>query len=228
MRAHLAMLGLLCLSSTAVADDDLPGFDHALHWQLEPGMRVGSMYLDGQSVGGVGGMLDAGVRYGRVMVLLDLSEVGVDASSLATTERVRLAGGAADGASDGTLDCVGVAARWYLARATESGDAAPLVLGDAWLSAGVGRQTYTWTAGGVLGRNDVMFGVGGTFGMHAGGWTADTRRWWGGTTMAFYVIYARRDDGMQAVACGGPCDMATAPSRDDRTLLLDWSVPFGK
>lgn len=218
------VLVLLAVSRVARADDDLPAFDHTLHWQAEPGLRVGGLRLDGQTVGSVGASLMFGARLGRVMLVADLSEMNAS-SSAGDSPSSALGASATQPGSGGTMDRVGGALRVYIAREVLASD---MLIGDGWVTVGAGRETFTWDGGGVLSRGDAMVGLGGTFGLHGGTWHADERRWWGGMTCALYLVYAKRVDGIQPVACAGPCDMATRPSSYDRSIVFDTSIPFGK
>jgi hypothetical protein len=222
MRAALTAMALIAATRVARADD-VPGFDDAIHWQLEPSVRVGSIRLDGTSVGNFGLALDAGVRIGRAMLVVQASEHFVSSDQgVAVTSAM---GGAASAAgSDGTMDRIGAQLRVYFARAVDQ----EMLVGDGWLGVGVGRETFSWSAGGVLARNDVDLAVGGTLGFHGDHWKADQHRWWGGMTYALHVVLARRVDGLQPIACGGPCDMATRPPALDRTILFDTVFPFGQ
>ena len=91
---------------------------------------------------------------------------------------------------------------------------------SVWAEAGVGVQHVTWDAGGVWTRPDLAFGVGTS--MYGQG---DHKH--GGLTIGFRVTLARRDNASGVPICAGPCDMATAPSGWDRSIMFDMTLLFG-
>ena len=140
---HL-VLAIMLFATTARADDDeVPGFDATWHWQLEPGMRMGSVRLDGSTVGNLGGVVTAGVRLHRVMLAVELSELSVTAAAGVSLTAASGGPTAPPAGSSGTLDRFAALARVYLARKVESFD----VLGDAWIAAGVGHERFSWDVG---------------------------------------------------------------------------------
>ena len=218
---QLRMVAVLALAPSIARADE--AFDEMLHWQIEPAFRFGPVRLDGQTVGFIGGALDLGVRFRRFALVADLAEMSVEAETapaLTIAQGVAMPGLVAG--SGGTMDRFGMTGRYYFTRMVDHD-----VLGDAWVGLGVGREVFEWDVGGTLARTDLLLAIGGTFGGHQD-FRRDERRWWMGTSFVLNVIYARRGDGLQPFACGGPCDVATRPSGFDRTIAVDWSFPFGK
>jgi hypothetical protein len=205
--------------SGSAAADDLPAFDRVLHWQLEPALRMGPVRLDGQSVGFIGAAVDLGVRYDHLAIAIDLAEMEVTSTSSPLDTR----GAVSSSGSDGTMDRIAAMLRYDALRTLDTD-----MVADAWIAAGVGRELFEWDSGGYLARTDVAISIGAVLGMHGSDWQRDQRRWWGGTGVALSIVYARRDDGLQPIACGGPCDVATRPSGYDRSIWVDWTFPFGK
>lgn len=212
-------LVLVTLWSRSAAADDPSAFDRVLHWQLEPALRFGPVRLDGQSVGFIGAAVDLGVRYDRLAIAIDLSEMDVTSTSSPLDTR----GTVGSTGSSGTMDRIAAMLRYDALRTIDTD-----MVADAWIAAGVGRELFEWDTGGYLTRNDFAVSVGAVLGVHGGDWQRDQRRWWGGTGIALSIVYARRDDGIQPIACGGPCDVATRPSAYDRSIWIDWTFPFGK
>jgi hypothetical protein len=208
---------LVAASSVAAADE--------LHWQVEPSMRIGSVRLDGDSVGQVGGSIDIGARVHRLAFVLELAEMNVSATSgqLVAAERGMVP--IDTPGSGGTMDRVGGAVRWYFAH--HPGNSHDPIA-DAWVQAGIGRELFTWDIGGYLGRTDVAFEIGGDIGMVSDAWHEDRRGWWGAMALSLEIIYARRVDGVQPVSCGGPCDTPSRPAGYDRSIIGAMTIPFGK
>jgi hypothetical protein len=214
---NLAKLIILLAPAIARADAH-PDFDDHLHWQLEPTVRMAIVRLNGSGIDSIGGALAVGARWSRLMIALEASEMFVEAPAGLTATEPHGGDVASAPGSGGTLDRYAALARFYILHKVGNSD--PLLV-DAWVAAGLGRERFAWDTGGTLDRNDVELAVGSSFGAHGDAW-------WGGMTIALRIIYARRKDGLQSIACGGPCDVATRPSSLDRTIALDLTFPFGK
>lgn len=218
MRCFRFVLVAIVWSGVAAADD-LPVFDHALHWQLEPALRIGPVRLDGQTVGLFGAAVDLVVRYDHLAIAIDFAEMDVTSTSSPLDTRTT----AVSVGSGGSMGRIAAMLRYDALRKVDRN-----VVADAWVAAGVGREVFDWDRGGALARNDVAVSIGALLGGHGGDWQRGQRRWWGGAGIALSVVYAPRNDGIQPIACGGPCDAASRPSSFDRSIWIDWTSPFGK
>ncbi len=160
--------------------------------------------------------LDVGRRFGDLVLLAEYNYLGVGEDSSSST---------------GTMSRVGLVARYSLLRtsggADHRGRRGPLS-GDFWLEAGGGVQRVAWDAGGVLTRPDAVLGVGWQLDGVIGG--DDPRPRYYGPYVAVRAHLARApepgDDVMPT--CGGPCDRATRPSRNNVGLFFHFGINWGR
>lgn len=179
-------------------------------WEGDVGLRFGSIDFDGRGafVFGLQGL--AGVGYGRFAVLAEFADGGTSAPDPVPTL-------AMSDTTDGNWKRFGGRVRYSLLRHRDTPRGDPEA--ELWIEGGVGRQHVTWDVGGVLDRNDVMVGVGGTLGDHG-------PRHHGGITFDLVALYTRSHD-QDGPTCGGPCDMPTLPPRIMRSLMFDIGIAFG-
>jgi len=175
--------------------------------------RIG-MLVGGGDVGDVSGpsngvQVAVGARYGDVTGLAEYDYVTENDPDDATTAR------------HGDMSRAGVVARWSLFR---SGNDAPVAV-DYWVEAGGGYERITWAPGGVLDRPDLVLG----FGAELDGQVhRDTGTRHIGSWIGLRAIVARAPDAGLPPACGGPCTMATPPSRDDVAFYFTWGMHWGR
>jgi hypothetical protein len=185
-------------------------------WRLAGaiGVGFGSFLVDGHDVGTVTqGHLDGGLRNGRLLVFAgyDLMSLTLPADALALRGVLDPSNGR------GLMHRLGANARYSYGRAgcRDTGV-------DLWAEAGVGIEHVRWDAGGTWSRPDLALGLGAS-------WWGLGEKQHGGLSAGLRITLARRDDvAGAAVACGGPCDVATPPTGWDRSFLFDVKLMFGK
>ena len=94
--------------------------------------------------------------------------------------------------------------------------------GDLWLEAGAGYERVTWREGGVLYRPDLALG----FGVELDTKHARARHL--GWYLGFRSVLARAPEASGPSTCGGPCTMATPPSRNDVSLFFIAGLHWGR
>lgn len=98
---------------------------------------------------------------------------------------------------------------------------------DFWGEAGLGYEHVDWRQGGVLDRPSLELAIGFDMGGR-GDRDASGKRHEAGYYMAFRTQIAEAPDQPGVMAtCGGPCDVATTPSRTDVTMFWDFGLHFG-
>lgn len=211
--ASIAVLATLSLPSLARADEiavasDTPQTPHRIEARI--GMLVGAGDV-GDVTGPSSGLHVAiGARYGEVTGMAEYDYLGVrDADDDMAHRR-------------GDLSRAGLVARWSLFHTDES---AP-VAGDYWAEAGVGYEHVSWDPGGVLERPDLVVGFGAELDGHAYFTTPHPRHI--GMWLGFRAIVARAPATDLPAVCGGPCTMATPPSRNDVGLYFSWGMHWGR
>ena len=211
--ACTALAALLVLPTTAALAEPAiatssPPTDHRIE------ARIG-MLTGGGDVGDVTGPshgvhVALGARFGEVTGMAEYDYLTV---------------GDGDGAAmprHGDLSRAGVVARWSLFHTQPDTPAGV----DMWAEAGAGVERVAWDPGGVLDRPDLVLGFGAELDGHPY-WTSDHPRHLG-MWIGFRAILARAPvTGLPAV-CGGPCSMATPPSRNDVGLYFSWGVHWGR
>jgi hypothetical protein len=127
----------------------------------------------------------------------------------------------------GSLSRLGLAARYSLLRTRGTPERAPLS-GDLWIEGGAGAQRITWHDGGRLTRPDIVLG----FGLQLDGvfHRKSDQPTWSGPYVAFRAMLSvGPEHGPEVVAtCGGPCDQATRPSRNDAALFFHFGLNWGR
>lgn len=222
MHTRLLLASLACLLSfPAVASAQNTAYVAAPE---PPGERRNELDI-GYLVGGLdigtdrrftrGLQLDVGRRFGDVLLLGEYQYLAV---------------GRDDSASRGALSRVGATVRYSLLRTRvdprASGKHSP-VAGDFWLEGGVGMSRLTWDAGGTLTRPDLALG----FGLQLDkviDRRAERPRLFG-PYIAFRAHLARAPQTPAGMpTCGGPCDEATLPSRNNVGLFFHFGANWGR
>jgi len=132
-----------------------------------------------------------------------------------------------DGA--GTMTRLGMVARYSLLRtsAMQADGGRSVLSGDFWLEAGAGWERVAWDVGGRLSRPDIAIGFGWQLDAVIG--RREPRPRYYGPYVAFRALMARGPEPDQGTAiCGGPCDTATRPSRNNVAMLLHFGVNWGR
>jgi len=176
--------------------------------------RIG-MLVGGGDVGDVTGPSTGihtalGARFGDGTVMVEYDYLGVGDAASDNVHRY------------GHMSRAGLTGRWSLFRTR---DDAP-VAGEWWAEAGVGAERITWNPGGILTRPDVVVGFGAEL---------DGRPYWKsrhprhlGMWVALRAMIARAPASDLPATCGGPCTMATPPSRNDVGIYFSWGMHFGR
>lgn len=132
--------------------------------------------------------------------------------------------------SPGTMSRVGAVARYSLLRtsaAREPGDKLSPISGDFWVEAGGGWERISWEVGGRLSRPDLALGFGWQLDAVIGRGNARPRYY--GPYVAFRALMARGPEPENAEpVCGGPCDTATVPSRNNIAMFVHFGVNWGR
>jgi hypothetical protein len=118
---------------------------------------------------------------------------------------------------------VGATVRYSL---LDAGPNAGAVGGDWWVEAGAGYEHVNWNAGGVLDRPDLVLGMGlevdgrpgyGTSHMQHAGWY-----------FGFRTVVGQAPKSDAPTVCGGPCTMASQPSRTDVSMYFITGLHWGR
>ena len=128
----------------------------------------------------------------------------------------------------GSMNRVGLLARYSLLRTRgEAREHAPLS-GDMWLEAGGGYQRITWDEGGTLRRPDLVLGFGTQLDAVFRRDTDEPS--WFGPFVGFRAVLAQGPELPDDVTatCGGPCDQASRPSRNDLALFFHVGLNWGR
>jgi hypothetical protein len=128
----------------------------------------------------------------------------------------------------GSMNRVGLLARYSLLRTRGGPGDRPPLSGDTWLEAGGGYQRIAWDEGGTLRRPDLVLGFGTQL-------DAVFRRdsdepTWFGPFVAFRAVLAQGPalPADVSATCGGPCDQASRPSRNDVALFFHFGLNWGR
>lgn len=218
----LASFSLLSLPSAGVASAtpaiavaSSPADEGPSKWRVEAdiGMLVGGTDIGDVEGGAVGVHLNLGVRHGPVALLGEYDYQAVGEPDWMEQPR------------RGALTRLGAVLRYSLLTI---GDAGSPIATDWWVEAGGGRQRVAWDGGGLLTRTDLALG----FGMQLDGRLGrDARRpRHVGPYVAFRAHVARAPGAAREPqpTCGGPCDQATAPSKNDVSLFFHFGMSFGR
>jgi hypothetical protein len=203
---------VLSTATVAAASESIAVDARARAHRLEA--RIGMM-VGGGDVGDVTGPstglhTSLGARLGDATAMLEYDYLGVGDSASDNVHRY------------GHMSRAGLTARYSLFR---SRDDAPIAA-EWWAEAGVGAERITWNPGGVLTRPDLALGFGAEL---------DGRPYWKhrhprhlGMWLGFRALVARAPATDSPAVCGGPCTMATQPSRNDVSLYFTFGVHFGR
>jgi hypothetical protein len=227
---RLASLALLALSTAAsantvatdgvVASTDHDEPDKPLSKRIEG--RLG-MLLGGADVGDADGFsvgVNAGIGYrlgdATVRALIDHYRVGD--SETETSMEIRRGRGTR----------IGGAVRYSFANNNPDYDKSSGGLGlDFWGEAGLGYEHVAWRAGGVLDRPSAELAVGFDLDVY-GRRKEGNHRSHLGYFMAFRTLIARGPEMEGPAVCGGPCTMATKPTRMDVSMFFEMGVHWGR
>lgn len=211
----LSTVGAAGASTPAIAvsehsSDDGP----ARHrFELDIGMLVGGSDVGDVEGSAVGLHLSAGIRRGPLALRAEYDYQSVGEPDWMSDAR------------QGSLTRVGAVARYSIL--TIGGERSPVAT-DWWVEAGGGRQRIAWDGGGLLTRDDLALG----FGMQLDARIdrRSRRPKHVGPYIAFRAHLARaptqgRDP---QPTCGGPCNQATAPSKNDASLFFHFGMSFGR
>lgn len=181
------------------------------------GVRFGSFTVNGDSTGNaIPFHLELGVRQQRLFVFAgyDLFSIAAPVAAAAPDGTARAIAAVGDGS--GLVHRLGATARYAIGRLGENDGGL-----DVWAEGGLGVQHIRWDAGGVWTRPDLAIGLGASV-LYLG------KKQHAGMTIGLRMLLAPRNDGDGApVACGGPCDHPTTPSRTDRSFMFEITLPFG-
>jgi hypothetical protein len=215
---RLLLLSILGLPSVArantIAVEAEPPVDHRT--EVDIGFLVGSEEIGGGSRFARGLQINAGRRFGDLVLLGEYNYLGIGRD---TTD------------STGTLSRFGVIARYSLLRTRGDRDRRrkrPPVSGDFWLEAGGGIQRIAWDQGGRLIRPDGVVGFGLQLDVVIGRKEAKPRYF--GPFVAFRAHMSRAPEHDPSVmpSCGGVCDRETRPSRNNVGLFFHVGVNWGR
>lgn len=199
--------------ATAPEDAEPPGDRRT---EVNLGMLLGGSDIGGRRYSTIGVQLDAGRRFGDLVLLGEYSYRAV---------------GEQDNPGRGALNRLGVTARYSLLRTRgtpdKRGHRGP-VSGDYWFEAGAGVQRVTWDLGGELTRPDLVLGFGWQLNAVIGRKSPEPRYY--GPYVSFRANVSRAPEASVDVpaTCGGPCDQATQPSRNDVSLFFHFGFNWAR
>ncbi|MBX3157271.1 MAG: hypothetical protein KF773_14945 [Deltaproteobacteria bacterium] len=121
---------------------------------------------------------------------------------------------------------VGGAVRYSFASTVDHHERAGVGI-DFWGEAGLGLEHVTWRQGGVYDRPSGEVAIGFELDGY-GKRDAKYRRRHIGYFMAFRSFIARGPETDGPAVCGGPCTMATKPSRNDISMFFELGLHWGK
>ncbi len=211
--ASLALASLItALAPAARADSAVavsaPSPPHRLEARI--GMLVGSGDVGDVTGPSTGLHVSVGGRLGDLTGMLEYEYLSVGDADDEMAHR------------HGNLSRGGVVARMSLFHT--QGDSP--IAGDYWVEGGVGAERVAWAPGGVLDRPDLVLGFGAELDGHPY-WQTDHPRHLG-MWLGFRAIVARAPATDIPPTCGGPCSMATPPSRNDVGLYFTWGMHWGR
>ena len=121
----------------------------------------------------------------------------------------------------------GAAVRYSFANTNPSHEKTGGGLGlDFWGELGLGYEYITWRQGGVLERPSGELAVG--FDLDKYGRKRGDRRSHLGYFVAFRTLIGRGPEMDTPAVCGGPCSMATKPSRVDVSMFFEMGLHWGR
>lgn len=227
---RLATLLLLAAASTAsanvVATDSMVTGSVAREPEKPLSQRIEGrfgMLLGGADVGDADGFsvgVSAGLGYrigdATVRALFDHYRVGDSEGESSVVRRGR-----------GTR--VGGAVRYSFANNNPSYEKTSGGLGiDFWGELGLGYEHIAWKQGGVLDRPSGELAVGFDLDVYGRRKGDSARRRHLGYFMAFRTLVGRGPEMDGPAVCGGPCTMATKPSRIDISMFFEMGLHWGR
>ncbi len=160
--------------------------------------------------------VDIGRRFGDLVLLAEYNYLGVGDDSSGST---------------GTMSRGGLVARYSLLRTSgdpdHRGRRGPLS-GDFWLEGGAGVQRIAWDAGGVLTRPDAVLGVGWQLNGVIGRDDPHPRYYGPYVALRVHLTRAPEPGADVMPTCGGPCDRATRPSRNNVGFFFHFGINWGR
>lgn len=161
---------------------------------------------------GVGLQIAAGPRFGPVTLLAEYDYFSIGESTEVSDAR------------RGNMSRLGGLVRYALLDTAVNDDKSfgP----QMWIEAGGGWQRVFWNEGGRLDRPDVVFGFGVTLDKTLGKKSSSPR--YIGPYFAVRGNWAQAPDMDDTPTCGGPCDKATSPSRNDVTFSFNFGLDWGR
>lgn len=184
------------------------------------GVRWGSFLVDNvDATGSVKQLhLDGGIRLRGNRTLL-YAQYAIQSMQIPLDELAARSGTpVAIGNGRGLVHRLAAHGRYSFGRAGDDDDGGL----DLFADAGIGVQHLRWDAGGAWTRPDLQLALG------IGGLAMGEKQH-GGLTFSIVLTLAPRNDVDGAgMACGGPCDYATAPTGLDRSFMFDLTLQFGK
>lgn len=220
---QLLIVTMLLVPATAVATPTIatgvePEPKGDRRTEIDLGMLVGGSDIVQSRRATYGLHLNIGRRFGDLALLGEYNYliVGKESST-----------------NQGSLSRLGVVARYSLLRTSGApnkyGRRGPLS-GDYWFEAGAGIQRLAWDVGGTLTRPDVVLGFGLQFNGVIGR-RSDNPRYLG-PYVAFRANVSRVPeaslDSTMPLTCGGPCDTATRPSRNDVSMFVHFGINWAR
>ena len=175
-------------------------------------MHVGGSDIGDVSGPGVGLNATLGRRFGSLTLLGEYGYLSVGESAYSSEAR------------RGNMSRLGLTAR-YSVLTTGEGERSTIGA-DFWVEAGGGRHRVAWHEGGTLTRNDVVLGFGVQMNVKLNKNSPKPRYF--GPYFAFRAHMARAPESGAPVVCGGPCDNATAPSRNDVSIFFNVGMHWGR
>ncbi len=181
--------------------------------ELHIGMLAGGVDIGDVNGGGIGLGINAGLRFGDLMLLGQFDYLSVGESEYMNADARR-----------GSQTRLGLAARYSV---LDTGHSRHNPLGvNFWLEAGGGRQRVSWNGGGTLTRNDMVLGFGLQLNIKLKRNGKPPR--YLGPFFAFRTNIARAPEAGDSIAtCQGPCDTATGPSRNDLSFFGNFGLHWG-
>ena len=208
----LLLVATSALAAPAIATSVEPARKGERRYEVDLGMLIGGTDIGQTQKSTVGLHLNAGRRYGDLVVLGEFDHLALGRSVT------------------GTLNRVGVMARYSLLRTSGEPDRRgrrfPLS-GDFWFEGGVGAERITWDDGGRLTRPDLAFGFGWQFNVLIDR-NGERPRYYG-PYVAFRAHLARAPESQGGeVTCAGPCDSPSGPPLNDLSMFFHMGINWGK
>jgi len=125
---------------------------------------------------------------------------------------------------NGIIGRVGLGVRYTYGRLGGGRGEIPL-RGQFWVQVGAGHQHIQWNEGGVLGRQDLVIGLGAQLDVRV----SKAKLRYMGLYYALDIMFTGAPATKERPpVCAGPCDEATGPGSMDVGFVLNVGIPFGK